>query len=247
MTAKVIIREHLRSVFLDFSFTTLVISLLLLNEAIMLKFNFFEDSVYFYTIWFIFFFNGLALTAYGGYIGSKFFAKEFENNIFVSLIVTPLKRFGVFMGKSIAAVLVGMIVVLIIFLQVIFSMLYYGAVPYLFIYWCSVYAYLAFLSYLFSFFLAVSVGVLIRKNGLTMLLSSIYTIASFFVLAFVPMNYVMDSRFYYSLFFPMIGTWYSHLLIEFYAILYNIIYIIPTVGVLWIFVVSLLLFRGVKW
>ncbi len=246
MSAKVIIREHLRSVFFDYSFTTLIIFLLLLNEAILLKFNFFGDGIDFYTLWVIFLFNGLALTAYGGYVGSKFFAKEFENNILVSLIVTPLKRFGVFMGKTIATVLIGFLSVLIIFLQVILSLLYYGTVPYLFIYWSSVYAYLAFLSYMFSFFLTVSVGVLTRKNGLTMLLSSIYTITSFFVLAFLPMNYIIDNRFYYSLFFPMIGIWYSHLLIDFYAVISNIVYIVPTVGVLWILLLSFLLFKGVK-
>ena len=245
MSEKVLIREHLRSVLLDYSFATLSIFLMMLNEVILFETKFFEEQNI-NVMWLIFLFNGLALTAYGGYLGSKFFAREFENNVIVSLIVTPLKRLGVFIGKSMAAVLIGVMIALVIFLQMIFSLLYYGAVPFLFFYWIGVYGYLAFLSYLFSFFLAVSLGIFIRKNGLTMLVSSIYTISSFFIFAFLPTDYVMDSRIYYSLFFPMVGVWYEHLMIEFYSVLYPMVYVIPTIGVLWIFAISLLLFRGVK-
>jgi len=247
MNVSPVIKENIRSLFLDFSLPSVITLVLLLNFYIAINNKIFTEPPTPFPFWFMYFFDVIALILYAGYIGTKFFAREFDKNTMITLIVTPLGKRGVYIGKLLAGIFIIGLISLLVFLQTVFFFMVWGPVPYLFLYWYGVFTVVLFISMLFSFFLTIIVGSLIKKTGLTLLSVSLYTIFSFFAVAFMPINdYIVDNRMAYVLIFPGLELWYMHLSISYYAVIYPVWALIGTLSTLLMGFASYWVFLGVK-
>lgn len=242
-----VIKENVKSLFFDFSLPIVVIVILLLNLYIGISQKIFTEPPTPFPYWMMYFFDSIILVLYSGYIGTKFFANEFDKNTMITLIATPLGKKGVYAGKIIADFAIIVLLAILVFLQVVIFFMVWGPVPYLFLYWYGLFTLTLLVSMLFSSFLAVIVGCIIKKTGLTLLTVSIYTIFSFFSLAFMPLSdYIVDNRIMYTLIFPSLGIWYMHLSISYYAIIYPTVTILGAFSTLLMFLTSYWVFMGVR-
>ncbi len=247
MKVSPVIKENIRSLFLDFSLPSVITLTLLLNFSIAINNKIFTEPPKPFPFWFMYFFDVIALTLYAGYMGSKFFAREFDKNTMITLIATPLGKRGVYTGKLLAGVVIISLISLLVFLQSVFFFMVWGPVPYLFLCWYGAFTITLFITMLFSFFLTIIAGSLIKKTGLTLLSISLYTIFSFFVIAFMPINdYIVDNRMAYILIFPGQGIWYMHLSISYYAVIYPTSMLLGALSTLFMGITSYWIFMGVK-
>ena len=246
MKAYPIIRESVRSSILDFSFPLVAILLLIVNIVIGVENKIFTETPTPYPFWLIFFFDSFIFMIYGGYLGTKYFAREFDKNTMISLVVTPAGRNGVYVGKLVGGLIVIGTLSLIVFFQILAFLGVWGDIAYLLWYWYGMHTLVLFISSLYIMLLAIAIGVLVKKTGATLLVSSFYVILSLFILAFMPMRYAVDDRVYYSIFFPNLGIWYLKLSISSYAIVYSFPILLGAIGALFIALISFFLFKGVR-
>ncbi len=73
-----VIEENIKSLFFDFSLVAVLSLLLLINLFIALTQNIFKEPPTPFPYWLMYFFDSLILIVYGGYVGTKFFAREFD-------------------------------------------------------------------------------------------------------------------------------------------------------------------------
>ncbi len=247
MTISSVVKENIKFLFLDFSLPLAVTSIFLLNMLIALEENLFIDLSTPFPFWLMYTFDTIILILYGGYIGTKFFAREYDKNTMITLIVTPAGKKGIYVGKAIAGIGVIVLISALVFLQSITFFSVCRAIPYLFLYWYGLFTIVVILSMLFSFFLAIIISCIIKKTGLSLLVVSVYTVFSFFALAFMPVeNYIIDNRIAYTLLFPSLGIWYMHLSISYYAVIYPLSLLFSFISTLMLGITSYWVFMGVK-
>ena len=241
-----VIIENIKSLFFDISLPIIVSLSLILNLFIAFFYHIFDEPPTEYPFWFMIFFDSMLFMIYGGYVGTKYFAWEFDKNTIIPLILTPIGKNRVYAGKIIALITVGVIISSIVFLQIILFLARWCFAPLIFLYWYGFYSLLLLFSVLFSMFIAVSFGVLIKRTGLTLLISSTYLIFSFFTIGFAPMEYVVDSRIFYTSIFPILGIWYTHLSLTYYALFPLLVLYLSFSGMLFVLAISYLLYKGVR-
>ncbi len=242
-----VIEENIKSLFFDFSLAAVLSLLLLINLFIALTQNIFKEPPTPFPYWLMYFFDSLILIVYGGYVGTKLFAREFDKKTITALIVSPLGKKGVYIGKIIAGIIVIIIISASILIQAIAFYMVWGPIPYLFLYWYGYFSAILIFSYLFAFFLSITVGSLIKRTSISLLISSVYSLFSFFILIFMPVeDYVIDQRFFYSVFFPSLVLWYEHLSISGYATLQPGLIGMGALGTVFMCVISYFVFMGVR-
>ncbi len=239
--------KEVKSVFSDYSVPIVVAVMFVVNYFVYMYNNVPEFGEDRFTLWESFMFDTLVIIAYAGFLGNKLFTREIEKKTLPVLLITPIGRRGVYFQKILSGMFIVGVLSLLLFFQPLFTFIQLGTVSYLFIYWSALFTIILFLAGLFSMFLSISTGVLIKKSTYTMLISSVYVIVSFFMLVAVPMVYDLSGRVYLlTVVFPFISNRYVFLAISAVGIAPVSMILLPFLGVLWMWIMSYLLYMGVR-
>lgn len=247
-----VIHHSIRSSILDYSLPIVVIIILILNFVSFYTSNLFEttpeDPISFSTIITGVSFTGaLIFILYGGYLGSKFYSKEFEDETIHSLFMLPSGRTVVYTGKLIAGFSLLSLVTIVTYIQTYFSLRTWGDISLLTMTWGFNFIFMAFICGLFVFLLSIIVSIVTKKVLSTMLFVLAYTIFTFAMGFFEADKLVYDVKTYLMLIaFPFRAlTYMDYCIIHHCIIDYTLIYV-PLLGVAITLGLSYLMIREVN-
>ncbi len=245
-----IMKKSIQTIFLDNSFLLVLCIILFINMSSLFYFDEIFTKEYHHsftdTLSIISIFSTIILMIYAGYLANKFFISELEENRLSSLFMLPDGINTVYIGKTIAALITLILLVLLSVIDIYLSLRYWGVISYLTISRILVYSVSTFLASCFVFFLSIAIGFSTKKGIISMLFAAVYVVISFFIgnLIFYPAE--NSNTYVQILVLPYLNIRYAGLFIEKFGSFPEIFLLIPTISVAWAFIISYVQYRGVR-
>ncbi len=241
------LKKSIQNIVYDLSFLIMIIITFGVNYWVFDRADLFQDGMRSTIAYQSYTLLAVIIMIYSGYIGAKFFAREFDKKTISALFVEKSNRTSVYFGKALSGVGIVGFLHLISFLHIYFAFLYYGKVSQLMAVWIFKYTIISLIACLVIFFLSVNLSILFKKELPTILVTSIWSVISFFSMIFIPEFPEFGDRMYVLvLLFPFSAIQYAEEYILQFGALDNIIILIPSVIVIWLLGISIMLFKGVK-
>ncbi len=245
-----ITKKSIQTIIMDYSFLVILSLVVCLNITSFMYYDTFLTDKFNHS-----FQNPLLLTSvsssiilmiYGGYLGNKFFAEEIERKRMPTLLMIPDGKNPVYFGKILAGLFVLISITFLSFLHIYLSFHYWGTISLLTV--TRIFSYLisSFLASTFVFFLSVVIGLSTKKSMASMLFTTVYVVGSFFATRLVRYAETGINAYTKVIVFPFLNIRFCELFILKYGNLPSVLLLIPLVSIFWSFIISYILFRGVK-
>ncbi len=247
-----IIHLSVKSTILDYSFPSLLIFIILIHCLTYQMNDFFTVNEWGGTNFTLSIYGSIVLESmvllfYSGYLASKLFAKELEDETIQPLFMIKSGRTVVYIGKVLSTILLMGVVTLLIFCLNYSSLMYYGTISYLTIIWIIKLSLIAFLGSLFLYLSSTVVSIISKTVLTTMLFSSFYTIFTLFNLFMETESINYNLKVKSSLFFfPTVSLKYMDFCITHQGSIDNMLILIPLVGVISMILISYFLIKEVS-
>jgi len=245
-----ITKKSIQTIIMDYSFLVILTLVVCLNIISFMYYDTFFTDKFNHA-----FKNPLLLTSvsssiilmiYGGYLGNKLFAQEIEEKIMPSLLMIPAGKNPVYFGKILAGITILLSLIALSFFHIYLSIHYWGAISFLTVTRILDYLISSFLASTFVFFLSVVIGLFTKKSMASMLFTTVYVVGSFFATRLVQYAETGINTYTKLIAFPFLNIRFCELFIIKYGSLPLIFLLIPLLGIFCSFIISYILFRGVK-
>ncbi len=249
-TIYIISKISIKTTFMDYSFPVLVFFMIIINLYSLLHFDIiyssYEVGVRYEPIFFSSLFSSYLVVAYGGYLGSKFFAKDIENGRMNTLFLIPDGRKPVLFGKILAGIVVLGALSLVYPAHMFLSLSYWGTISQLTIHRLISFSILMFLAGVFLFLCTVVIGTFLQKVMPTMLFTSAYLILTFFLWFLIESAKESSDVLFNVFFFPILNIVHNIVFIQEYGALPLIFFLMPLLSIVLMSFISYILIEGAR-
>ncbi len=249
-TAYIIMKKSVKTTFMDYSFPILVFFMIIINLYSLLHFEIiytsYEVGVKNEPIFFSSVFSSYLVVAYGGYLGSKYFAKDIENGRMNNFFLIPDGIKPVLFGKILAGMVVLGALSLVYSAHMFLSLSYWGTISQLTLHRLVNFSILMFLAGVFLFLCTVVIGTFLQKVMPTMLFTSSYLILAFFLSFLIESAEESSDVLTNVFFFPILNIMHNIAFIDEYGKLPLIFFLIPLLSIVLMSIISYILIEGAR-
>lgn len=249
-TTYLIMKKTIKTAVLDNSFLMILLILLSINavslyyyESVLIEglHHSFKEPFFMISLS-----SSILLMIYGGYLGTKFFVRELEEKRMSSLFMLPEGRDPIYFGKICAGLFILGTITVLSFIQIYLSLNYWGSISLLTVLRISGYLISIFLASIFVFFISIIIGISTKKSMGSMLFSMVFVVFSFFISNMILKTEKGIETYTKVMVLPFLNIRYSDLFIIEYGEFPMIFLAVPLISIFWAFIVSFILFRGLK-